>query len=436
MAEYRPATTGPLRFGVFEVEPSARELRKHGVRIKLQDQPFAVLLILLENPGHLVTKEELQQRLWPADTFVEFDKGIYNAMKRLRETLGDEAETPRYIETLPRRGYRFIAPVQRRDGVGERLELPLTPESTPRSNGIKRLALLASLFCVLVPGVIFISAKLRSSPPVPKVVDTAQITTDGLHKDVTLRLLSDGTRLYFQEGAFVGPKSTVAPGFVQSAALVHVSTEGGETAQIPLGLGDALIYDIAPTRSELLVGGPASPPLKRPLWVVPLPTGSPRRVSDILALDACWSPDGNHLVFVGGENPKGLFVANRDGSNIRKLVALDRIPYWIRFSPDGTRLRFTVFSNSGRPEDWDIMEMAANGSGLHYLPIHGCCGKWSADGKYYFYQTSRDIWVLPERRTILGGAEIGTPAQLTTGPITFGAPTPHCGRKAAICGRR
>jgi len=357
-------------------------------------------------------------------------------MKRLRETLGDEAETPRYIETLPRRGYRFIAPVQRRDGVGERLELPLTPESTPRSNGIKRLALLASLFCVLVPGVIFISAKLRSSPPVPKVVDTAQITTDGLHKDVTLRLLSDGTRLYFQEGAFVGPKSTVAPGFVQSAALVHVSTEGGETAQIPLGLGDALIYDIAPTRSELLVGGPASPPLKRPLWVVPLPTGSPRRVSDILALDACWSPDGNHLVFVGGENPKDLFVANRDGSNIRKLAALDRIPYWIRFSPDGTRLRFTVFSNSGRPEDWDIMEMAANGSGLHYLPIHGCCGKWSADGKYYFYQTSRDIWVLPERRTILGGAEIGTPAQLTTGPITFGAPTPHCGRKAAICGRR
>ena len=75
------------------------------------------------------------------------------------------------------------------------------------------------------------------------------------------------------------------------------------------------------------------------------------------------------------------------------------------------------------------MEMAANGSGLHYLPIHGCCGKWSADGKYYFYQTSRDIWVLPERRTILGGAEMGTPAQLTTGPIKFGAPTPSADGK-------
>ena len=82
----------PLRFGVFEIDPSSRELRKHGVRIKLQDQPFAVLLILLEKPGEIVTREELQQRLWPADTFVEFDKGIYNALKRLREALGDSGK--------------------------------------------------------------------------------------------------------------------------------------------------------------------------------------------------------------------------------------------------------------------------------------------------------------------------------------------------------
>ena len=184
MAEYRPATKDPLRFGVFEMDPSARELRKHGVRIKLQDQPFAVLLILLEKPGQLVTKEELQQRLWPTDTFVEFDKGIYNAMKRLRETLGDEAETPRYIETLPRRGYRFIAPVQRRDGVGERLELPPAPEPTPRFPGTKRLAILVSCLCLLILAVIFARLKL-SSPPIPRVVDTASRhegwTTQGRH---------------------------------------------------------------------------------------------------------------------------------------------------------------------------------------------------------------------------------------------------------------
>ena len=119
------------------------------MRIELQDQPFSVLLILLEKPGQLITKEELQQRLWPADTFVEFDKGIYNAMKRLRETLGDEAETPRYIETLPRRGYRFIAPVHRRSGVEEQLKQPTNPEPIPRLTGNKRLALLVSLLCVL-----------------------------------------------------------------------------------------------------------------------------------------------------------------------------------------------------------------------------------------------------------------------------------------------
>jgi len=102
---------GPLRFGVFELDVHSGELRKHGVRIKLQDQPFQILLILLEQAPELVTREELQKRVWPADTFVDFDKGLYNAIKKLREALGDQAGTPRYVETVPKRGYRFIAPV-------------------------------------------------------------------------------------------------------------------------------------------------------------------------------------------------------------------------------------------------------------------------------------------------------------------------------------
>ncbi len=134
MAGYLSATKDPLRFGVFELDPSVGELRKHGVRVKLQDQPFAVLLILLERPGQLVTKEELQQRLWSADTFVEFDKGIYNAMKRLRETLGDEAETPRYIETIPKRGYRFLAEVHKIGSNASSVPLePPSPELEPSS---------------------------------------------------------------------------------------------------------------------------------------------------------------------------------------------------------------------------------------------------------------------------------------------------------------
>jgi len=92
----RPA----IRFGVFEFDSCAGELRKQGVRIKLQEQPLQILQVLLERPGELVTREELQRKIWPADTFVDFDHGLYNAVKRLREALGDTAGTPRLIETL------------------------------------------------------------------------------------------------------------------------------------------------------------------------------------------------------------------------------------------------------------------------------------------------------------------------------------------------
>jgi len=101
----------PIRFGAFELEPESGELRKQGLKVRLQEQPFQILQILLEHPGKVVTREELQQRIWPSDTFVDFDHGLYNAIKKLREALGDSADTPRYIETLSRRGYRFIAPV-------------------------------------------------------------------------------------------------------------------------------------------------------------------------------------------------------------------------------------------------------------------------------------------------------------------------------------
>jgi TolB-like protein/DNA-binding winged helix-turn-helix (wHTH) protein/Tfp pilus assembly protein PilF len=100
-----------IRFGTFEVNRRAGELRKQGFKVKLQEQPFQILVILLEKPGEVVTREELQKRLWPADTFVDFDRGLNRAVNKLRSALGDDTGSPRFIETLPRRGYRFIAPV-------------------------------------------------------------------------------------------------------------------------------------------------------------------------------------------------------------------------------------------------------------------------------------------------------------------------------------
>ena len=108
-----PSSKAAVRFGPFELDQHAGELRKDGARIRLQDQPLQILQILLEQPGKVVTREELRQRIWPTDTFVDFDHGINNAIKRLREVLGDTAEASRYIETLPRRGYRFLQDVER-----------------------------------------------------------------------------------------------------------------------------------------------------------------------------------------------------------------------------------------------------------------------------------------------------------------------------------
>ena len=102
-----------VKFGLFELDLAAGELRKNGTKLRLQEQPFQVLALLLERSGEVVTREELRQKLWPADTFVDFDHSLNTCVNKLRDTLGDAASSPRYIETLARRGYRFIAPAQR-----------------------------------------------------------------------------------------------------------------------------------------------------------------------------------------------------------------------------------------------------------------------------------------------------------------------------------
>src|SRR5207244_6096142 len=146
----------------FEVDLAARELRKSGVRVRLQEQPFQVLAYLLQHPGEIVTREELRQKLWPADTFVDFDHSLNTAVNKVREALGDSASSPRYLETAARRGYRFLAPVEsahsgRKDAGTEPLVTqlngsPLHPEldiSLPRRSLTRALlGLIQSLYLV------------------------------------------------------------------------------------------------------------------------------------------------------------------------------------------------------------------------------------------------------------------------------------------------
>lgn len=131
MAQMSPVSR--YRFGVFEANAETGELRRQGLRIKINGQPFQVLLMLLEKPGELVSREEIQQTLWPEGTFVDFDHGLNSAINRIREALGDSAANPRFVETLARRGYRFLGPVERVEKTSS--EAPAiegsTPEATP-----------------------------------------------------------------------------------------------------------------------------------------------------------------------------------------------------------------------------------------------------------------------------------------------------------------
>ncbi len=129
------------RFGVFELDLSAGELRKNGRKIRLQEQPFQVLASLIEHPGEVVSREDLRQKLWPSDTFVDFDHSLNTAINKVREALGDSASNPRYVETLARRGYRFVAPVQ--SDAGTNIQSIVTDRAGPEPAPI-RTALSAS----------------------------------------------------------------------------------------------------------------------------------------------------------------------------------------------------------------------------------------------------------------------------------------------------
>ena len=149
------ARTRRTRFGAFEVDLRSGEVRKHGIRLKIQDQPFQILALLLERPGDVVTREELRQKLWPADTFVDFDTGLNSAIKKLRDALSDSAGEPRYIETLPRRGYRFIAHVENGDlpapvSIEKRLTTvpPVGPK--PELSNKRRIIVAAGVVALLI----------------------------------------------------------------------------------------------------------------------------------------------------------------------------------------------------------------------------------------------------------------------------------------------
>ena len=252
-----------VRFGVFELDLRTRELRKHGIRLKLQEQPFQVLQALVERPGELVTREDLQRRIWGVGTFVSFDQSLNRAVNKVRETLGDEAETPRFIETLPRRGYRFIAPV---DGAPKAGPGP-TPEPAQPAAAVHRFY---SRFAWVAAGLLAVAGAVlwlahdRAAPPPARVVPLT--TFSGVETEPAFS--PDGKQVAF---TWNGEK--------RDNYDVYVKVVGGATAL-------------------RLTSDPANDGF------------------------AAWSPDGRQIAFFSARDGGGIYLVSPLGGTERKLADL------------------------------------------------------------------------------------------------------------------
>ena len=416
-----PVTSRVFRFGLFELDLDARELRKSGMRIKLPEQPLLILSMLVERPGTIVTREEIKKKLWSKDTFVDFDLSLNSAVKKLRQALNDDSVNPRYIETLYRRGYRFIGPING-GADGHPIQLSgAAPASTPSAESIPRPTpapatqarnepITFALYGVVIVVLLLAGATWLIRSRAPRVLGYTQITHDGLAKG---SIVTDGERLYFVE--MQGDHFAVS----------QVSVAGGETGVVATPFENAFVTDVSSNGSSLLVGTFQGTGLSAELWSVPLPSGSPRRLGDFVADSGTWSADGGQMFF---SHRSDIVRANSDGSQPRKLASVGGQVFNLRLSPDGSKLRFDVVdTRNGSSAIW---ESQSDGSHLHpLLPAWNtdpqeCCGSWTHDGKYFLFQSFRDgrtnVWVLPEKTSWWSWEQ--KPIQLTNGPLNFFVP--------------
>jgi Tol biopolymer transport system component/DNA-binding winged helix-turn-helix (wHTH) protein len=384
---------------VFQANLAARELRKHGVRVRLPGQPFRILSILLERPGEVVTREEMRQRLWASDTFVDFEHSLNSAIKKLRAALDDSPENSRYIETVPRVGYRFVAPA-------ELVATAPKDESTPsafaadgrsaNSTIATRLPIFRWPFtiaacCLGAMGVVAYGS--LSNIPTPKVTRFV-LGTLSEREDGFARMVTDGVRVYFLERQ--GDHDN----------LVQTSTAGGEAHAVDSPFRNTRIFDVSPDHSEFLIGNFVVRRPGLPLWIWPVQGGSPIRIANVVADDASWCLDGQHILYT---RDRDIHIVRRDGNDDRVLLHTRGNPGWIRWHPDGTRFSFTVFEPQSDAES--LWEASADGShgNLRFPgwsdPPSECCGEWTPDGKYFVFTSARsgfaNLWAVREKRSLL-----------------------------------
>jgi DNA-binding winged helix-turn-helix (wHTH) protein/Tol biopolymer transport system component len=456
------------QFGSFRLDAAERVLLREGTPVPLAPKAFDVLLVLVERRGHIVEKDDLLKAAWP-DAFVEEGNLPVN-VSLLRKVLGDDRRNGnRFIETVAKRGYRFIAPVVEIDSAapipvnGNTAVAPRTGASTPSVGGsigtilheaaadcapvvgvngdasgqeypqgvpLQRLApesqparavVHRSLWrreaavvgaLVAVAGSVWLL--IRPLPP-PTVHNPQPLTNSGLVKG---SFGTDGQRLYFTEWTSTG-----------DLVLRQMSVNGGESEAMPAPAGDLDALDVSPDRSSILLSSSSDP--GGPIWMLPLPTGSPRRLGSLVGRDASWSPAGRSVAFCKDHE---VWVANQDGSDPRRVAVVTYTPGSPRWSPDGTWLRFSEGGPSGvATPQCKFWEVSLTGAFLRPLlpgwreapgPAHGT---WTPDGEHFVFDSvsggKADIWAIRQKG---GGFHWGSgdPVKLTDLPQSSRCPLP------------
>jgi Tol biopolymer transport system component/DNA-binding winged helix-turn-helix (wHTH) protein len=327
-----------VRFGVFEANLPAGELRKHGLRLRVAGQPFKILAILLERPGEVVTRDELKKSLWPDDTFVDFENSLNSAIKKLRTVLGDSAENPRYIETLPRTGYRFVAPIEAGGREAISGSEQALPPAVPQS---KRGWVSAVGFMVVLAGVVALlfTWNLRRPRPQPfEITSTSRVSSDGL--SIKAAISPDGRYI----------ARTMSSSGLESLRVRLASTQH-EIEIVPPAPVHYLGITFSPNNESLyyVVHSAVSEATVPVLYRVPVMGGPAQKLKEGLNSPVTLSPDGMKYVFMReSDSESTLVLADLESGAEQKLVSrkppefLD-YPAW---SPNGQIIACTTVETS------------------------------------------------------------------------------------------
>jgi DNA-binding winged helix-turn-helix (wHTH) protein/Tol biopolymer transport system component len=406
--------SGKIRFGVYELDREAMELRKHGVVLRLQEQPFRVLAMLAGRPGEIVTREELQEQIW-GNTFVEFDQSLNKAINRIREALNDNAGTPQYVETVPRRGYRFIAPV------ADISQTPAAPGAPPtpvpvaerpqsRSPGSTSRTVIVAALATVVAAAIGVATVVWLRQSKKPTVQEPELITYGGFRPVLSR---DGKLLAYLSAVGTGPPH-----------IWEQQTAGGEAIRVTSGTYPESWPDFSPDGTRIAFfsdengGG---------IYIAPTLPGEPRLIAAIPEVeDLRFSPSGDSILYL--EKQRLFTVSVADGRTVSLPLNQDyRIysaPLW---APDGTEILFYGVRSreQNEPAAWWIVPLAAGQPRLAtfrdsnkttYLPNVRAWVRTSDSHEWIIYSTGTgESWKLWRAAVSSGGEIDQTPELLATG---------------------